>query len=771
MAETTTHFLAEVSEIVNEKMAETGSTVQAFTDYVLEAMADMANLGEVQQCYAIIRNDNNNYITGEINGYSISLSGETVCLFGTVYEPILDESPYSISAEKYNNVINKLQGYYLAAVSGRCNEMEPSAEDYAICKYIYENADDITNIRLFIITNGTIKSTLKKPKQRIEGKLVSFNSWDINKLYSNLCSGSDHLSVDIDLLSDPDYNYRIPFIEMSSEDEHYQTYIAMLPGEFLYRLYENHNTDLLQSNVRFFKGGNNKTNKGIFDTLKTKPHRFLAYNNGLTATAKDVLADYNDDNQTGTLKFIENFQILNGGQTTASIYYAKKANPIIDLTKVFVQMKLILLHDNIEEIHPLITRYSNTQSSVTPSDYSTNNPFNQKLQELSRSIIAPDIEHNGNITHWYYERVSGQYDQDINRLKTKADKEKFKSENPSSQKFDKCELGKVYTAWRQRPDISINGPQKCYGAFIEEFKDKIPDVQFFEDFCAMLMIYRFMEKKNPVFIEYHQVKAQMTLYTLAMLYHVTNGNISLYKIWENQGLSESLKKFINNLSKQLYEKLEADRPKTITFRDFCKSPKTWSTTKNYSFDLDIASISDDMKKTSEETARRKAGKELSEKERRSVESLGAAFWDGLSTINDGTYSEPETKTMSDIAEILNKGKQLSGILIYEGIQILNKFRLTGFETIDIISRSSIQQKRKEKDSASLYKRIQLLSEDDWMKIRLVVGRACDEADAKIVKKVALQKDKSKLTFKQLTVVCRCLDQINEKFKNQIKNAY
>ena len=127
--------------------------------------------------------------------------------------------------------------------------------------------------------------------------------------------------------------------------------------------------------------------------------------------------------------------------------------------------------------------------------------------------------------------------------------------------------------------------------------------------------------------------------------------------------------------------------------------------------------------------------------------------------------------MTNIAEILNKGKQLSGILIYEGIQILNKFRLTGFETIDIISRSSIQQKRKEKDSASLYKRIQLLSEDDWMKIRLVVGRACDEADAKIVKKVALQKDKSKLTFKQLTVVCRCLDQINEKFKNQIKNAY
>lgn len=771
MAESLTNYITEVSETVNEKLAETGSTVQAFTKYVLEAMGDMANLGDADECYAIIRNDANNNVMGEINGYAISLSGETICLFGAVYQPQQGDTPYSVSAEQYNSIINKLQGYYLAAVSGRCNEMEPSAEDYQICKYIYENADEITNVRLFVLTNGTIKSNLKTPKQRIGEKLVSFITWDINKLYSNLHSGSDHLSVDIDLLSDPEYNFKIPFIEMSSSEENYQTYVAMVPGEFLYNLYENYNTDLLQSNVRFFKGGKNKTNKGIFETLKTKPHRFLAYNNGLTATARDVLADYNEDGQTGTLKFIENFQILNGGQTTASIFYAKKANPSIDLSKVYVQLKLILLHDNIEEIHPLITRYSNTQSGVTPSDYSTNNPFNQKLQELSRSIIAPDLAHDGNISRWYYERVSGQYDQDVNRLSSKADKDKFKAENPTNKKFDKCELGKVYTAWNQKPDVSINGPQKCYTAFIEEFKDKIPDNQFFEDFCAMLMIYRYMEKKNPVFAEYHQVKAQMTLYTLAMLYHVTNGNISLYKIWENQGLSENLKAFINELSKQLYVKLDADKPSTTTFRDYCKSPKTWAATKNYTFTLDIASIADDMKKSGEDAARRKSGKELSEKERKEIESLGANFWDGLSTITDGTYSEPESKTMTDIVEQLQSGKQLSSVLVFEGAQIYKKFLASGKDKNEIISLSSIQQKRKEKDSSALYKRIQKLSDEDWNKIRLVVGRACDEADAKVVKKVAQQKDKSKLTFKQLTVICRALDQINLKFKDQIKTAY
>lgn len=770
MATSLDDYIIEVSEIVNERLAETGSPVQAFTQYVLEAMGDMANLGEAEDCYAIIRNDSNNNVIGEINGYAISVSGETVCLFGTVYQPQQDNMPFSVSSDKYNTVINRLQGYYLAAVSGRCNEMEPSADDYHICKYIYENADDITNVRLFIVTNGTIKPTFKVHKQRIGDKLVSFISWDINKLYVNLHSGTDHLSVDIDF-NDLGYNFSIPFIEMSSLEENYQTYIAMLPGEFLYNLYENFNTDLLQSNVRFFKGGKNKCNRGIFDTLKTKPHRFLAYNNGLTATAKNVLADYNEDNRTGTFRYIENFQILNGGQTTASIYYAKKTNPSIDLSKVYVQMKLILLHDNIEEIHPLITRFSNTQSSVTPSDYSTNNPFNQKLQELSRTIIAPDIAHNGNVIHWYYERVSGQYDQDLSRIKSKAGKDKFKVENPLDLKFDKCELGKVYTAWHQKPDISINGPQKCYSAFIEDFKDKIPDVQFFEDFCAILKIYRFMEKKNSVFLEYHQVKAQMTLYTLAMLYYVTNGKLSLYKIWENQELSVNLKSFINELSKQLYSKLEADCPNTTTFRDFCKSAKTWSMAKSYTFNLDFASIRDDMKKSDEDAIRRQSAKELLEKERRQIESLGVVFWDGLSTIVDGTYTELECKTMSDIAEQLKGGRQLSTVLVFEGTQIYKKFCKTGKDKNDVISLSSIYQKKEEKDSSALYKRIQQLSDEDWSKIRLVVGRACSESDTKIVKKVSLQKDKSKLTYKQLVVICRALDQINIKFKEQIKKAY
>lgn len=764
------NYLEEIKYAVGDLIAESGSPHLAFTQYVLNEMCEKANLGEATTCYAAIHNDATHNVMGEIFGYAKSINGETVCLFYTIYDTASIDEPQTIPAEKYHQAIARLQGYYNAAISGRCNEMEPSADDYDICKYIYENDEDITNVRLFVISNGTIRQNLKTPKERIKDKTVKYATWDINTIYKNTHSGADHMFVDIDLFDDDDFKFKIPFIEMESPIERYQTYIAMLPGEFVYNLYDNFNTDLLQSNVRFFKG-KNKCNKEIINTLKTKPHRFLAYNNGLTATASDVLIEKTEDQQMGYLRYIENFQILNGGQTTASIYFAKKWNPEIDLNTVFVQMKLIVLQENLEDFHPLITKYSNTQTKIDPSDYSTNNPFNQKLQELSRTLIAPDVEEKGNISHWYYERVSGQYDQDLNRIKDKPDKDKFKSENPISQRFDKKDLGRVYTAWHQHPDISILGPQKCYPEFIKKFENTVPDNIFFEDFVATLIIFRYMEKKNPVFLEFHQLKAQMTVYTLAMLYHVTNGNISLYKIWQNQDLSDNLKAFVNNLAKQLYEKLSADKPDTVTFRDFCKSAKTWEATKKYTFNLDVSSITNDFKTKNEDVARKEMGRNITENERKDVERLGVQFWDGLSRLDTELFTELEYQLMQQIVQSFTTGKQLTPVQIYEGKQLIKKFEDSGISKEDIMNKSTIKSSRKEKDSVAMFKRIQKLTDENWTTIRLCVGRICDESDAKIVKKIAVQKDRSKLTFKQLTVVCRTLDLINEKFKDKIKEAF
>ena len=93
MAESIDKYIGEVQEKVNELLVETGSPQQAFTKYVLEAMSEKGNLGEAEECYGIIRNDANGNVLGEINGYAISLSGETICLFYTIYEPPQGDGP------------------------------------------------------------------------------------------------------------------------------------------------------------------------------------------------------------------------------------------------------------------------------------------------------------------------------------------------------------------------------------------------------------------------------------------------------------------------------------------------------------------------------------------------------------------------------------------------------------------------------------------------------------------------------------------------------
>ena len=224
--------------------------------------------------------------------------------------------------------------------------------------------------------------------------------------------------------------------------------------------------------------------------------------------------------------------------------------------------------------------------------------------------------------------------------------------------------------------------------------------------------------------------------------------------------------------RQLYTYLDAEKPSTTTFRDYCKSSKTWEATKHCPLTLNLESIADDLKQSGEDYARRKAAREISERERKLVEQCGAAFWDGLSQYTLDIFSESERKIMTDIAKTLTSSKMLTVVQIFEANQILHKVEEAGLDKDEISNLSGIKtRQRKDKDSSSLIKRIQGLSDTDWGQIRLIVGRVCNEEDSKIVKGVAAKRDKNKLTFKQLVVVCRALDMINEKYKDKMQKLF
>ena len=115
---------------------------------------------------------------------------------------------------------------------------------------------------------------------------------------------------------------------------------------------------------------------------------FLAYNNGISVTAESVTLE-RDENGKPSIRSIRDMQIVNGGQTTASIFSAMKSG--IDLSDVHVQMKISVISspDDMDEIVPLISKYANTQNKVQVADFSANDPFHRKLEDLSRTIWTP----------------------------------------------------------------------------------------------------------------------------------------------------------------------------------------------------------------------------------------------------------------------------------------------------------------------------------------------------------------------------------------------
>ena len=769
MADSLMNYALEVHENIQELLGETGSPDQALTQFVINEISEKSDLGDSDLCYGVMRSANSS-VLGAVNAYAISFNGETLSLFYTIYKQN-NGSISNVSADEYHTAISRLQGFFNQAIKGWYKKMEPSAEHYSLCKHIFDKQDDICNVRMFVISNGVIGNNLKTPKERIQGKHLDFITWDLNKLYINSNSQSDHESIDVDLMDDPEFAFDLPYLSTQSEKDNYQCLLVLVPGQFLYNLYESYNTNLLQNNVRFFLGfkGKKSVNKEILNTLRKYPQRFLAFNNGITATAQEVLLE------NGKIRMIEDFQILNGGQTTASIFFGKrlekKDSPetYVDLSQVAVQMKLIVLRENVKEIMGDITRYSNSQKAITMADHSTNNPFNLKMQELSRTHYAPDIHNNGNVTLWYYERVKGQYDADLRNCPSAAARNNFKMVRPIAKRFKKELLAKVWQGWNQFPYSVCLGDQGNYKRFIDDIiaKKFDPDVIYYEDSIALIILYNYMQKESLVFKEFHQIKAQMIGYTLAALNYLTVGELSLFKIWQAQSLSSSLKQFVDKLGAALEQRMKLDCPSNVTFRDFAKGKDTWDSVKKYSLNLDMSLISNDRKSKTEDTDRAAAlVSGVNEEEHKKIVQFGSKFWSGLASPDIDFLSEQEKQVSIGITESIAREQILSEKQIYSALEIIDKFEQTSLTPDDIRAKSSLMTDKTENDAFSAYQRIVKLTDSDWNSIVVYADRVCDKKTSKCIAKVSKMADKRKAKASDLKVVNDILDEINKRYHKE-----
>lgn len=342
-------------------------------------------------------------------------------------------------------------------------------------------------------------------------------------------------------------------------------------------------------NVRSFLQFTVGTNKGIRQTIMREPHMFLAYNNGIAATADAV--ELTADGRG--IRTLTGLQIVNGGQTTASIFYTQRKDRA-DVSQIFVQMKLSVIkaQDDVGTIVNNISRYANTQNKVSESDLSANSPFHIELEKLSRTIWTPG--QTG--VHWFYERARAQYKNALAREFTAAGKKKFELQNPRKNLFVKEDLAKYINVWNELPWRVVQGNQKNYKVFIDNLKAKEqkPNSLFFEDAIAKAILFRTAEElygRQPKAIG--DLRYVTVPYTLAWLSRTLVGRLDLLKIWKQQHVSDAMRTMLFNLMVAVEDAIKKSAPVAL-YGEWAKKEECWKRISGRTFPVDLSVITADL---------------------------------------------------------------------------------------------------------------------------------------------------------------------------------
>lgn len=514
----------------------------------------------------------------QLNAYSITENFESVEIFVSTY--IDGELPRSVSQTEIDSAIKRAIQLFHKAINDLYKSFEKDNDTYEFAITLHKNRNLIKNVRICAITNGLVKPI---PFKNIHlGNIeISFTIWDIDRLHRCTQSGKMRETIEIDFSEH--FGTTLPCIE-NGTSEKYSVYLAIISGDMLAALYDEHHDRLLEKNVRSFLQVKGAVNKGIRDTLRDEPEMFLAYNNGISVTAENVEI-VRDQNGKPSIKKIRDMQIVNGGQTTASIFNAKqdRKNPA-DLSRVFVQMKVSVITSqaSMDEIVPKISAFANTQNKIQMADFSANDPFHRGVEELSRTIWST-AQGALKPRNWFYERARGQYIDMISLESTALRRKQFKETHPL---FTKTDLAKFENTWDQLPFYVSEGAQKNFKRFtlrINERKITPPNEQYYKNLIAKAILFRRTEKLVQQ-QQYGGYRANIVTYTLAYVSNKTAQQIDLGKIWKDQRLSSALEEAIIEISK-LIQEIIVNPPGGANVSEWCKKEKCWDRVKEAIYQL------------------------------------------------------------------------------------------------------------------------------------------------------------------------------------------
>ena len=527
-----------------------------------------------------------------ITGYALSSDESRLDLFVTHYFGSEEISPLQDSVAA--DTAREGHRFLIHAASGRLiDKVDPSHDVHALIATIGARWAELDQLRVLVLTDGRTR-TKQFAVREVNDRLVAIEAMDIERLYRHT-AGKPREEVGISF--EHTIGRPLPCVHVPDPDADYEYALAAIPGQVIRGLYERFGSRLLEANVRTFLGTRGKVNKGIAETLKSEPEHFMAFNNGLVLVADEAGLGRCGDGSLG-LSFLKGLQIVNGGQTTSSIYFASRENRMLDLSNVMVPAKIIILKGDDDagrdRLISSISRFANSQNAVRTSDLSANRPFHVQLEKLANEIWCPD-----GVGRWFYERASGSYQVMLLReASTPAQQRKIKASIPTSRKLSKNDIAKYHEAWRCRPAQVALAGEKNFAAFMSALEDDpslVPDpldAAWYRAMIAKVIVFKAVEaliKTREAKSIFRQGYVNIATYAISVLSERLGPQIDFEFVWQRQGVSNEFKHLLFDWAAEVNRIFETAAPGR-QFSEVAKRPEIWPKVRTGDFRVPAINI-------------------------------------------------------------------------------------------------------------------------------------------------------------------------------------
>jgi hypothetical protein len=537
---------------------------------------------------------------------------------GSVALAVLDfddaTTPGTLSETDARRLYGTLQAYVEEAIDGSFQkDREESSPEVHLAEILRRRGRSITRHRLYLLSNRVLSRRAKDfASSTIGDTPVEYHVWDIERLHRLHESNQGRETLRIDLREWAPGG--VPALHVSGGHATTETYLCALPARLLADLYGRYGSRLLEGNVRSYLSARGNVNKGIRTTVLAEPDLFIAYNNGITATATGVTVD-----DAGTaIVGLDDLQIVNGGQTTASLFFvAREQRDGSQLDGVSVQAKVVVVTPGTaSELVPNISRRANSQNKVSEADFFSNSPFHVRMEELSRRILTPARPGVSFQTKWFYERTRGQYLNEKSKLTSREEKQ-FAAEYPKSQVITKTDAAKYAVSWAQRPHIVSRGAQKNFVEFAkdvaERWENKPEDFNdtYFRQLVGQAILYNEIRVAvaNANWYEKGYL-ANIVTYTVAKLAAVVaatgSEEFDWAAVWQRQAISDTTREFALEVALEVRDVLTDERRPVVNVTEWAKRDACWTAVSDLAMILPGAMSADLVGREAAKSERRSA---------------------------------------------------------------------------------------------------------------------------------------------------------------------